>query len=988
MRQALSRFASSLRQRFSVSAPQLEKRLTLISAFFGTWVITWLIPKVVYAMPDGNTRADAAGTGTTGGALAASAPSGSAIMGAMADGASYIFNFVATVIAGLLYIVVYALIFVNTLITDLVIRVAQYNNFVGARPVVLGWPLVRDVCNMFFIVVLLLIAFSTIIGYKPFHFKDNLPRLLLYAVLINFSKTLIGLLIDFSQVITLTFVAGFKDAAFGNFAKAFQVPSLMQLGGQATSGGAGLPTTSNIIVALIFGIFIMSIAMTTLVIMLIYFIARIVGLWVLLILSPLAFFALGVPGKIQSALSPVSSFWKQLSAWLTGGPVVAFFLWLALAVIQSSDSPFKDVGGVGTNSQEEAAVQAVITDIGKPENVLNFVVSIAFMLIGVKTAVEVSQQANPYLGKLASDLKSGGGVAWKTAKAIPQAPRAAAKAASYIPGSKFVAQKINAKAAQGGVGGSLARLSGAGSMSAMVLSEGGKREDKRLKDQTKKLDESLAGMGTEDKMNRLKAIRREAQITPNDAARYQAADQQLSKLIMSKQGARSIENGVEASLKGTGVSPGEIEARKSLAVKKERKEQLDASETLAKKNGDDATIDFINEERKKDPGLMSYEKMGTEAGSFDPKTIKAEAWGDSAVFLAFAKDRGLIDDKTGKMKTGYEDSADWKAISSGSGNAAKFVKSHVERLDTAAGRTDALSVLAAMQPGADQTARDAADQARMALRMDKNNQDVLGVRWAPNAAGSHSYTSASGAELVGAPRQIKTFGDLTGKLAPTDAAAVRTAIGGTAKSQDEFAGNFTSSMNAGQARAVIAAQPAIAAAASGGPFTPDHLDQMYAAQGAGVSMGAIGAYKDDGSAVTANTSAAIDQLFARAFADAGSGVSDQKIQAAQFMANIDLSALKTGGAPAEKITTAYAASLAAPGGVDNFKTAFNAASGKQQQAIETRIREIISAAEKGRGKALGSRSTYETQAINFQDQLSSSTDKEMKRLARGEKKKK
>jgi hypothetical protein len=49
MRQALLRFASSLRQRFFVSAPQLEKRLALISAFFGTWVITWLIPKVVYA---------------------------------------------------------------------------------------------------------------------------------------------------------------------------------------------------------------------------------------------------------------------------------------------------------------------------------------------------------------------------------------------------------------------------------------------------------------------------------------------------------------------------------------------------------------------------------------------------------------------------------------------------------------------------------------------------------------------------------------------------------------------------------------------------------------------------------------------------------------------------------------------------------------------------------------------------------------------------
>ncbi len=101
------------------------------------------------------------------------------------------------------------------LVVDAVIAVAQYNHFIDAAPVVAGWPLVRDVTNMFVIVVLLAIAFGTIIGYQNLHYKGVLGKLLLMAVLVNFSKQLIGLLIDFSQVVMLTFVNAFRAAAAG-----------------------------------------------------------------------------------------------------------------------------------------------------------------------------------------------------------------------------------------------------------------------------------------------------------------------------------------------------------------------------------------------------------------------------------------------------------------------------------------------------------------------------------------------------------------------------------------------------------------------------------------------------------------------------------------------------------------------------------------------------------------------------------------------------
>jgi hypothetical protein len=98
------------------------------------------------------------------------------------------------------------------LVIDVFMHFAAYNSFGSARPVQIGWPIVRDVCNMFFILILLVSAFATIIGYdSSLHYRNVLPKLLLQAILINFSKTLIQVLIDFSQVVMLSFVNAFQQ---------------------------------------------------------------------------------------------------------------------------------------------------------------------------------------------------------------------------------------------------------------------------------------------------------------------------------------------------------------------------------------------------------------------------------------------------------------------------------------------------------------------------------------------------------------------------------------------------------------------------------------------------------------------------------------------------------------------------------------------------------------------------------------------------------
>ena len=61
----------------------------------------------------------------------------------------------------------------------------------------LGWGIVRDFSNLFFIVVIMIIAFATILQLETYGMKALLPKLIAIALLINFSLAICGFLIYF-----------------------------------------------------------------------------------------------------------------------------------------------------------------------------------------------------------------------------------------------------------------------------------------------------------------------------------------------------------------------------------------------------------------------------------------------------------------------------------------------------------------------------------------------------------------------------------------------------------------------------------------------------------------------------------------------------------------------------------------------------------------------------------------------------------------------
>lgn len=263
--------------------------------------------------------------------------------------------------------------------------IAQYNKFVDAAAVVNGWVIVRDVANMFFIIVLLIIAFATILNISSYQWKAMLPKLLIAAILINFSKTIAGLLIDFSQVITLTFVNGFAAAAGGNFANMYQIQGLVSL--QPSGEGIDL---LKVLGGYILAFILVSIALVTTLIMAVIFAFRIVMLWALVVLSPLPWLLNVLPQGKKYA----DKWWSMFGEYLTVGPVLAFFLWLALVSVGSGSvgQEFVSEAPVGGSTAETSQVQELAgpTEAAKPEALLSFVIAICMLIAGLKITGEMS----------------------------------------------------------------------------------------------------------------------------------------------------------------------------------------------------------------------------------------------------------------------------------------------------------------------------------------------------------------------------------------------------------------------------------------------------------------------------------------------------------------------------------------------------------------------------------------------------------------------
>ncbi|MBI2003083.1 hypothetical protein HYT45_00820 [Candidatus Uhrbacteria bacterium] len=310
-------------------------------------------------------------------------------------------DIIRIIVGSIVFIYVHFIGLLLLIIINVLTQVASYNDFVNSAVVVNGWAIVRDLSNMFFILILLYIAFATILGVSGMDWKQRLPKLLIFAILINFTRVIAGLAIDFGQVIMITFVNGFKDAAGGNFAELLgikdmlevSVPGGLQQAQQIATGNVGgaaidfLQVIGGMIGAALFA----TVALIVIIAITLVLVYRMVMLWIYVVLSPLAF----ILGAFPQGESYYAQWWKQFTSAIAVGPLLAFFLWLSLLSVGSITQGISQTAIAELQGGQSAAAQVSCgaSQICQPDNVLKFIIGIGLLMGGLTISQSMAASA-------------------------------------------------------------------------------------------------------------------------------------------------------------------------------------------------------------------------------------------------------------------------------------------------------------------------------------------------------------------------------------------------------------------------------------------------------------------------------------------------------------------------------------------------------------------------------------------------------------------
>ena len=210
-----------------------------------------------------------------------------------------------------------------------------------------GWQVILGFADLALILGIIVIAFATILHIENYGMKQSLWRLIVVALLVNFSLVIAGVFMDVSGIITGYFVDRATD--FGAYdmattlASAFNIQQLLDathaspdqaalLAGSPdtlnssvfdTFGSAVLMAISSIFFTFVFTV-ISAIVLFAIFVMLMI---RYVYLTLLLILSPLAM----VAWVFQGTRSLWQKWWSKFLNWTFFAPIVTFFLYLTIA---------------------------------------------------------------------------------------------------------------------------------------------------------------------------------------------------------------------------------------------------------------------------------------------------------------------------------------------------------------------------------------------------------------------------------------------------------------------------------------------------------------------------------------------------------------------------------------------------------------------------------------------------------------------------------
>ncbi len=297
------------------------------------------------------------------------------------------------------------------------VAISISNQAIGSSGIVnSGWAITRDFANLFFIFILLYIAIATILQISGYGIKELLVKVIIVALLVNFSLVFTKVIVDSSNIFALefynkinaqpdkrikksddvipakdisaAFVSGLKmQTVFNdetdNFGKGGKDATLMQITIITLGGSALLLVVAFVLFA---GAFM--------------FVIRTVILWILMILAPLAFAAMALPKTKEYA----TKWWKTLFDQAFFAPAFLFMFYLVAKIIQSD-------GLKGVMGSSQTGFAGMITNNGQNVNInliMQFVILIILMLASLTIAKSMGGAAATKGISMASGAKKWG----------------------------------------------------------------------------------------------------------------------------------------------------------------------------------------------------------------------------------------------------------------------------------------------------------------------------------------------------------------------------------------------------------------------------------------------------------------------------------------------------------------------------------------------------------------------------------------------------
>ena len=278
----------------------------------------------------------------------------------------------------------------------------------------IGWTFTRDFVNMLFILILVFIGLATILKLREYEAKKLLPKLIIIALLINFTPVIVGFIVDMGNILTNFFIQktgggietwNFLGAIWDRFLKPPDLLDPTQTGylwliWTYTDGFIDvMGVLAGIIVyAAVVTAFLLWASWIYFWVMLTFFL-RIVELWILMILCPIAFFSQVLPpSKTVKMFFPSilhwDKWWEEFLQWVVVGIPLGFFLYLSNWIMQNTTA----IGGIFNVSQLESDLGAVTVPQGLDADFISLITNIAVPFLALallQRGYKIGKEAAP-----------------------------------------------------------------------------------------------------------------------------------------------------------------------------------------------------------------------------------------------------------------------------------------------------------------------------------------------------------------------------------------------------------------------------------------------------------------------------------------------------------------------------------------------------------------------------------------------------------------